>query len=100
MNEKEIQTLQKDLPTNERVRRFELLPEQLTVENVEITPTLKVKRRRNVDGLLWKGLSQKLKRHSEPASPKRKLGAGRRGKLREPVPLFGIPYSGTRLTVH
>ena len=43
--EKEIQALQKDLPTYERVRRFELLPEQLTVENGEITPTLKVKRK-------------------------------------------------------
>ena len=43
--EKEIQELQKDLPTYERVRRFELLPEQLSVENGEITPTLKVKRR-------------------------------------------------------
>ncbi len=43
--EKEIQSLQKDLPTYERVRRFELLPEQLTVENGEITPTLQVKRK-------------------------------------------------------
>ncbi|HTY35920.1 MAG TPA: long-chain fatty acid--CoA ligase [Bacteroidota bacterium] len=43
--EKEIQRIQKDLPTYERVRRFELLPEQLTVENGEITPTLKVRRK-------------------------------------------------------
>jgi long-chain acyl-CoA synthetase len=43
--EKEIQGIQKDLPTYERVRRFELLPTQLTVENGEITPTLKVKRK-------------------------------------------------------
>jgi len=43
--DKEIQALQKDLPTYERVRRFELLPGQLTVENGEITPTLKVRRR-------------------------------------------------------
>ena len=43
--EKEIQHLQKDLPTYERVRRFELLPAQLTVEGGEITPTLKVKRK-------------------------------------------------------
>jgi long-chain acyl-CoA synthetase len=42
--QKEIDQLQKDLPTYERVRRFELLPVQLTVENGEITPTLKVKR--------------------------------------------------------
>ncbi|MBI3585594.1 MAG: long-chain fatty acid--CoA ligase [Ignavibacteriales bacterium] len=41
----EIQTLQKDLPNFERVRRFELLPQALTVENGEITPTLKVKRK-------------------------------------------------------
>ncbi len=43
--EKEIQNLQKDLPTYERVRRFELLPAPLTVENGEITPTLKVKQK-------------------------------------------------------
>jgi long-chain acyl-CoA synthetase len=43
--EKEIQHLQRDLPTYERVRRFELLPAQLTVESGEITPTLKVKRK-------------------------------------------------------
>ncbi|MBI3787995.1 MAG: long-chain fatty acid--CoA ligase [Ignavibacteriales bacterium] len=41
----EIQKLQKDLPNYERVRRFELLPQALTVENGEITPTLKVKRK-------------------------------------------------------
>jgi long-chain acyl-CoA synthetase len=43
--QKEIDHLQKDLPNYERVRRFELLPVQLTVENGEITPTLKVKRK-------------------------------------------------------
>jgi long-chain acyl-CoA synthetase len=43
--EKEIQHLQKDLPPYEKVRRFELLPTQLTVESGEITPTLKVKRK-------------------------------------------------------
>lgn len=43
--DKEIQKLQKDMPTYERVRRFELLPAQLTVEDGEITPTLKVKRK-------------------------------------------------------
>lgn len=43
--ESEIQKLQKDLPHYERVRRFELLPQPLTVENGEITPTLKVKRK-------------------------------------------------------
>jgi len=41
----EIDTIQKDLPNYERVRRFELLPQPLTVENGEITPTLKVKRK-------------------------------------------------------
>jgi long-chain acyl-CoA synthetase len=43
--QKEIDHLQKDLPNFERVRRFELLPVQLTVENGEITPTLKVRRK-------------------------------------------------------
>jgi long-chain acyl-CoA synthetase len=43
--EKEIQHLQKDLPTYERVRRFELLTAPLTVESGEMTPTLKVKRK-------------------------------------------------------
>jgi long-chain acyl-CoA synthetase len=43
--QKEIDHFQKDLPNYERVRRFELLPVQLTVENGEITPTLKVKRK-------------------------------------------------------
>jgi long-chain acyl-CoA synthetase len=41
----EIDRIQKDLPGYERVRRFELLPRALTVENDEITPTLKVKRK-------------------------------------------------------
>ncbi len=45
MFQAEIDTIQKDLPNYERVRRFELLPEALTVENGEITPTLKVKRK-------------------------------------------------------
>jgi long-chain acyl-CoA synthetase len=43
--QKEIDHFQKDLPNFERVRRFELLPVQLTVENGEVTPTLKVKRK-------------------------------------------------------
>jgi long-chain acyl-CoA synthetase len=43
--QKEIDHFQKDLPNYERVRRFELLPLQLTVENGEITPTLKVRRK-------------------------------------------------------
>ncbi|MGH2566849.1 MAG: AMP-dependent synthetase/ligase [Bacteroidota bacterium] len=40
-----IDAIQKDLPNYERVRRFELLPQTLTVENGEITPTMKVKRK-------------------------------------------------------
>lgn len=41
----EIDALQKELATFERVRRFALLPEQFTVENGLMTPTLKVKRK-------------------------------------------------------
>jgi long-chain acyl-CoA synthetase len=41
----EIERIQKDLPHFERVRRFELLPQTLTVEAGEITPTMKVKRK-------------------------------------------------------
>ena len=42
---KEIEVIQKDLPTYEKVRRFELLGQALTVEGGEITPTMKVKRK-------------------------------------------------------
>jgi len=45
MFQQEIDAIQKDLPNYERVRRFELLPQTLTVENGEITPTMKVKRK-------------------------------------------------------
>ncbi|MEX1139726.1 MAG: long-chain fatty acid--CoA ligase [Bacteroidota bacterium] len=45
MYRKEIDQIQKDLPAFERVRRFELLKQPLTVENGEITPTMKVKRK-------------------------------------------------------
>ena len=56
--EKEIQKIQKDLPPYERVRRFELLAAQLTVENGEITPTLKV--RRKVVEKKYSGLIEKM----------------------------------------
>jgi long-chain acyl-CoA synthetase len=42
---KEIDPLQKELATFERVRRFAILPEPFTVENGMMTPTLKVKRK-------------------------------------------------------
>lgn len=45
MYRKEIDKIQKDLPTYEKVRRFELLHQPLTVEGGEITPTMKVKRK-------------------------------------------------------
>jgi len=45
MYRKEIDLIQKDLPTYEKVRRFELLHQPLTVEAGEITPTMKVKRK-------------------------------------------------------
>lgn len=43
--EKEIGILQKDLANFERVRKFTLLAKPLTVEDGEITPTLKVRRK-------------------------------------------------------
>lgn len=42
---KEIDSLQKELSSYERVRRFGLLAEPFTVENGMMTPTLKVKRK-------------------------------------------------------
>jgi long-chain acyl-CoA synthetase len=45
MISKEIDSLQKELATFERVRRFALLPEPFTVENGMMTPTLKIKRK-------------------------------------------------------
>ena len=43
--EKEIQSLQKDLANFERVRKFVLLDRQFSIEEGEITPTLKAKRK-------------------------------------------------------
>jgi long-chain acyl-CoA synthetase len=42
--EKEIQGIQKDLANYERVRKFTILDRQFTIENGELTPTLKVRR--------------------------------------------------------
>lgn len=43
--EKDIQQLQKDLASFERVRKFALLEKPFTIEDGELTPTLKVKRK-------------------------------------------------------
>lgn len=43
--ESDIQNLQRDLSNFERVRRFMLLDQPLTIENGEITPTMKVRRK-------------------------------------------------------
>jgi long-chain acyl-CoA synthetase len=43
--EKDIQTLQKDLANFERVRKFALLDHPFSIEDGEITPTLKIKRK-------------------------------------------------------
>jgi long-chain acyl-CoA synthetase len=43
--EKEINAIQKDLANYERVRRFTLLEKQFTVEDGELTPTQKVRRK-------------------------------------------------------
>ncbi len=61
MYRKEIDQIQKDLPAFERVRRFELLKQPLTVENGEITPTMKVKRKVVVQkyGMLLDALYEK-----------------------------------------
>jgi long-chain acyl-CoA synthetase len=43
--ENEIKRIQKDLANYERVRKFTILSEPLTIENGEVTPTLKVRRK-------------------------------------------------------
>jgi long-chain acyl-CoA synthetase len=43
--DKEITTLQRDLANYERVRKFTLLEKPFTVEDGELTPTQKVKRK-------------------------------------------------------
>ncbi|HXG59629.1 MAG TPA: AMP-binding protein, partial [Thermoanaerobaculia bacterium] len=44
----EIDRLNQNLPSYEQIRRFALLPRDFTIENDEITPSLKVKRK-NID---------------------------------------------------
>ena len=43
--QRDVATLTKDLADYERVRRIALLPDEFTIDNGELTPTLKVKRR-------------------------------------------------------
>ncbi len=42
---KEMATFSRSLASHEKIRDFRLLPNEFTVENGEITPTMKVKRR-------------------------------------------------------
>ena len=43
--QKDINSVQKNLSTYEKVRRFTLLEKPFTIEENEMTPTLKIKRR-------------------------------------------------------
>ena len=43
--EKVLGDIQKEFASYEKIKKFKLLPEELTIEKGEITPTLKIKRK-------------------------------------------------------
>jgi long-chain acyl-CoA synthetase len=61
--ETEINHIQRDLANYERVRRFTLLDRQFTIEDGELTPTQKVRRKaieeryRNIIDSMYEGVS-------------------------------------------
>jgi long-chain acyl-CoA synthetase len=63
--EKEVESLTTDLSQYEKIKAVLLLPRELTVEDGELTPTLKVKRRvvveRNKEQIDWLYASKELK---------------------------------------
>jgi long-chain acyl-CoA synthetase len=66
--QREIDAYNTDKPHHEQIRAFALLPEDLTVENGMITPTLKVKRR--ILETRYQGLIERMYQSAEkPEKP-------------------------------
>ena len=55
-----IETLQQQLANYEKIKRFTLLPRPLSIENGELTNTLKVKR-----GVLYKNYAAEIEKMYE-----------------------------------
>jgi long-chain acyl-CoA synthetase len=63
----------KDLASYERVKKFRILPQELTIEAGEITPTLKVKRK--VVGEKYKKLVDEMYAEKKEGSEARSAGS-------------------------